>query len=194
MATAITTTNVDKAKAELARMRRSLSAWLKYRTLNDQVLSGALATKKPTAYAQMVIQQNRDYAAEQRLANQLHVLLENTMPDAQLPNPDLNGNANAAVQLAQLAINGSAPTSSAPQSVGALAPWFWPVLIVGALLLGVTIAISNAADVAKEKEHYACIEAGACTDYGFWLKAGGVVALAWFAWEKWGKHYVKGGR
>ncbi len=50
----------------------------------------------------------------------------------------------------------------------------------------VTTAIKTAADVAKDSEEKACIMAGACTDYGFWLKAGGVTALAWFAWRELG--------
>jgi hypothetical protein len=50
----------------------------------------------------------------------------------------------------------------------------------------VTTAIKTAADVAKDKEEKACIQAGACTDYGFWLKAGGVTALLWLAWRELG--------
>lgn len=33
--TAISTSDVNKAKAELARMRRSLSSWLKFRSMNE---------------------------------------------------------------------------------------------------------------------------------------------------------------
>jgi hypothetical protein len=47
-------------------------------------------------------------------------------------------------------------------------------------------AIKSSADIAKDHEEKACIMAGACTDYGFWFKAGGLFALAWFAWEKLG--------
>jgi hypothetical protein len=60
------------------------------------------------------------------------------------------------------------------------------VLIVGGLLLAVTTAVKTAADVAKEREHYACIQAGACTDYGFWLKWAGIGTLAYFAWNDMG--------
>lgn len=60
------------------------------------------------------------------------------------------------------------------------------MLIVGGLLIAVTTAIKTAADVAKDSEEKACIQAGACTDYGFWLKAGGVTALVWFAWRELG--------
>lgn len=188
---AISMTDVSKAKTELARMRRSLTRWLKYRSINDQVLAGTKATKKPLGYAQTVIAQMRDPSAEQRLATELHVLLEQVMPDAQLPNPDLAGNANAAVQLAQIALygSGSLPTATVVTSAtptGSMPGWLWPVLIVSGLLLGVTTAIRSAADVANQKEQYACIEAGACTDYGFWLKVGGAVAIAWFAWRELG--------
>jgi hypothetical protein len=47
----------------------------------------------------------------------------------------------------------------------------------------VTTVIRTMAEVAEEKERLACVQAGACTDYGFWLKAGGVAALVWVAWQ-----------
>jgi hypothetical protein len=187
MSAAISMTDVTKAKTELARMRNSLSRWLKYRTINDAVMAGTRATKKPLGYAQTVIAQTRDPVTEQKLATELHVLLEQVMPDAQLPNPDLNGNPNAAVQLAQVALTGTLPPQvSSATPAGSMPHWLWPVLIVSGLLLGVTTAIRSAADVANQKEQYACIEAGACTDYGFWLKVGGAVAIAWFAWRELG--------
>lgn len=184
---AISTSDVSKASAELARMRRSLSSWLKYRQMNDAVMAGTRPTKKPLAYAQQVVATSRDYATEQKLANQLHILLEQVYPDSQLPNPDLGGNANAAVQLAQIAISGTAPPASAsPTATGGLMtgmpPWLLPVLIVSGLLIAVVTAINSAADVAKEKEQYACIEAGACTDYGFWLKAAAVAGIGYLVW------------
>lgn len=196
--TSITTSEVQKAAAELARMRRALSGWLKYRSLNDRVLAGSQPVKKPLAYAQAVIASARSAAVEQDLATKLYALLQVVMAGQPLPNPDVTQNPAAAVQLAQLAIAGGTALS-APAATGGLFtgahPWMWPVLIVGALLLVVTTAISSAADVAKDKEEKACIEAGACTDYGFWLKAGGIVALAWFAWEKMGgKDLIKKGR
>ena len=40
MTQAITTQDVSRAATELDSMRRSLARWLKYRTLNDQVLAG----------------------------------------------------------------------------------------------------------------------------------------------------------
>jgi len=187
--TAISTTDVQQAAAELARMRRSLSGWLKYRTLNDQVLAGTAPVRKPMAYAQRVVASRRDMAIEQDLATKLSALLTAVMPGTPLPPPDVSSNPQAALQLAQIALLGgtSVPT---PTATGGLFagphPWLWPALIVGGLLLVVTTAIKTAADVAKDQEQTACIEAGACTDYGFWLKAAGVVTLAWFAWEKMG--------
>jgi hypothetical protein len=124
---------------------------------------------------------------EQDLADQLYALLSELMPDAQLPNANLQSNPQGAVQLAQVAITGQASMqTSAPTATSGTHPWLWPVLIVGGLLLTITTAIQSSADVASQKEQDACIEAGACTDYGFWLKAGGIVMLAWFAWRELG--------
>jgi hypothetical protein len=176
--TAISTTDVKKAAAELAAMRRSLTSWLKFRQINDSI--GV---------------QGRDLAAEQDLADKLAALLEVILPDAQLPSADLRQNPRAAVELAQIALSGNAPVrASGPSAQGATHPWLWPVLIVGGLLLTVTTAIRSAADVAKDAEEKACIRAGACTDYGFWLKAGGLVALTWFAWKELGLGDVIKGR
>lgn len=190
MGKAITTREVQVAAAELARMRSSLAGWLKYRTLNDRVMAGTAAVKKPLPYAQAVVAQARDMAVEQDLANKLHALLEVVLPGRELPNADLRSNPAGAVQLAQVALMGGAQVSGPVATGGFLSaaghPWLWPVLIVGGMLLVVTTAIKTAADVAKDREEKACIQAGACTDYGFWLKAGGITALAWFAWNKMG--------
>lgn len=194
----ITTTAVSKASTELVHMKRSLKAWLKYRAVGDAVLAGTAKTRLPLPIAQRVIASRRDMAVEQDLATKLSALLTEVMPGVVLPNPDLRSNPTAAVQLATIAVTGQPPvssmTSSVPLSgVAATHPWLWPVLIVGGLLLAVTTAIKTAADVAKTKEQTACIEAGACTDYGFWLKAGGVTVLAWFAWKELGVgEFVRG--
>lgn len=172
---------VTKAKVELDRMRRSLASWLKYRKLNDAVVAGTAPTKKPRAFASAVISQSRDWAAEQKLAKQLHVLLSECLPDTPLPEPDIQKNPNAAVQLATIAINGPGGSVSSPTTQGFI--WMWPVLIVGGLLLAVTTVVKTLADVQKEKERLACVQAGACTDHGFWLKAGGIAALVYVAWQ-----------
>lgn len=181
MTQAITKGDVQRARVELDRMRGSLKGWLKYRTLNDAVAAGNAPTTKPREYARMVVSQSRDWAAEQKLAKQLYTLLAEVMPDAQLPQPDLSTNPRAAVQLAQIALDGGAQLSS-PEAQGAIA-WWWPAIIAGAALLTITTIVKTSADVAKEKERIACVQAGACTDYGFWLKAGGVAALVWVAWS-----------
>lgn len=199
MTATITTQDVQQAAAELARMRRALTSWLKYRAINDRVMAGSAKVHKPLAYAQRVVA-GRDMAIEQDLAVKLSALLSALMPGQSLPNSDLSANPQGAVQLAQIALAGPSTLSSPSPTGGFLSagghPWLWPVLIVGGLLLVTTTAIKSAADVAKDQEEKACIEAGACTDYGFWLKAGGIVALAWFAWEKFGvKHaFDKKGR
>jgi hypothetical protein len=187
--TAISAPEVQQAATELARMRGSLASWLKYRTLNDRVMAGTAAVRKPLSYAQRVVSR-RDMAIEQDLAIKLSALLAALLPGQTLPSADLSTNPDGAVQLAQIALTG-ATTVSSPSATGSILsagghPWLWPVLIVGGLLLVTTTAIKSAADVARDQEQTACIEAGACTDYGFWLKAGGIVALAWFAWEKLG--------
>jgi hypothetical protein len=56
-------------------------------------------------------------------------------------------------------------------------------MIVGGLLLAITVTVSSIANVAKHKEEIACRQAGACTDYGFWLKAGGIGMLVYLAWQ-----------
>lgn len=187
---AIAKSQVQTAAQELHSMRRSLSSWLKFRLRNDKVLAGTAPTKKPLSYAQRVIASSRDLSIEQDLATKLHVLLTEVMPGASLPNPDVRDNPNAAVQLANIALVGASPQAQAKQAElsgfftsPASHPWLWPVLIVGGLLLAITTAIKTAADVAKDKEEKACIEAGACTDFGFFLKAGGVAMLGFVAWQ-----------
>lgn len=191
----ITTSEVQVAARELAKMRGSLMAWLRFRLLNDRVAQGTALVRKPVAYAARVATAGRDMNVEQDLATKLHALLEVLMKGQSLPDPDLSSNPDGAVQLAQLALTGGSAVSS-PVATGGLGSGFlsWPVLIVAAVLLTVTTAIKTAADVAKDREEKTCIEAGACTDYGFWLKAGGVVALAWFAWRELGvrDHFKKG--
>jgi hypothetical protein len=176
----VSKTDVQRAKVELDRMRGSLKSWLKFRTLNDAVVAGTAPTKKPRKFAVEVITQSRDWDAEAKLAKQLYVLLSETMPGVQLPQPSIATNPQAAVQLAQIALNG--PPSSSPQAQGA---WYtsWPIMIVGGLLLAITVTVSTVANVAKDREEKACIQAGACTDSGFWIKVGGVSMLVYIAWQ-----------
>lgn len=188
MPKAITKNDVSRAAAELEAMRGSLRSWLKFRQINDGVLAGSVRTKVPPGQAkQRILMLRQTTGVEQDLADKLHALLSEVMPDAALPNADLRSNPNGAVQLAQIAITGNVPVmQSSPVALGAAQPWLWPVLIVGGLLLAITTAIRTAADVAKDAEEKECIRAGACTDYGFWLKAAAVLGLGWFAWKELG--------
>jgi len=184
MAAPISPQDVAKAQAHLRRMRSSLSSWLKYRAMNDQVVAGARATTKPRAIAMQVIQRQAAQRAvtERNLADQLHTLLSEVMPNTSLPDPAQPG---AAVPLAQIAITGRVPSAmSSPEATGAAEAWLWPAIIVGGLLLAVTTAVRSMADVAATQEQYACVQAGGCTDYSLWLKAAGVVVLGWFLWTQ----------
>jgi len=178
MAAAITTADVRRAARELEGMKRSLAKWLKYRQLND------------ARAAQLGQRPKHDMVVEQDLAHKLSVLLGTMFPDARLPNADLRSNPSGAVQLVQIALSGSvpAPPAGAPAmaGIGTTHPWLWPVLIVGGLLIAVTTAIKTVGDVAAQKEQDQCIASGACTDYGFWLKWGGIAMLAYVAWNQFG--------
>lgn len=198
---AITKASVSRAAAELDSMRKSLRSWLRYRQTNDGIIAGTVRTKIPPGQAKkMILASRASSGAEQDLAHKLHALLSEVMPDAMLPNADLRSNPNGAVQLAEIAITGQLPVMAAsPAAMGATQPWLWPVLIVGGLLLAITTAIRTAADVAKDAEEKECIKAGACTDYGFWLKAAAVLGLGWFAWKELGvgervRSYARKGR
>jgi hypothetical protein len=175
---------VSAAARELAKMRRSLSGWLKYRVKNDQVAQGKVTSKYPPELAAKIVANERDWAVEQKLANHLEALLSEVMPGAALPNPDLQKNPNAAAQLAVIALYPERAQQSSAEATGEFPMLPWPVLIVGAMALVALTAISSYADVAKEKERLACVRAGACTDYGFWMKWGAILFVGWFAWEK----------
>jgi hypothetical protein len=185
---AITRGDVSRASAELAAMRRSLVSWLAFRKKNDGILAGTVQTKLAPQQARAMIKATRQSGIEQDLADKLHALLAEVMPDAALPNADLRSNPDGAVQLAEIAITGQVPVmADSPAAMeGLQPPWLWPVLIVGGLLLAITTAIRTAADVAKDAEEKDCIKAGACTDYGFWLKAAAVLGIGWFAWKELG--------
>jgi hypothetical protein len=186
MSTAITAGDVRSAKVALDSMRSSLVTWVTLRQKNDRVAAGVIRTNKPIAYAREVISQNRDMDHEARLAKQLYILLTESFPEAaaDVPMPDVSVDSDAAVKLAKIAITGRIPSrSSGPSAVGAINWTSWPVLIVGGLLLAYTTTVKTVADVAIEKERIACVESGGCTDYGFWLKAGGIVAIGYVAWQ-----------
>lgn len=175
-----------KAERELRRMRRSLATWLEYRLRNDAVVSGEVDSKLPKRAAAERLWGGRDWEAEEKLATHLHALLSETMDATALPDPDLDKDPDAAVKLARIAIRGKVPSEAKSRGAVGLF-WIWPaVVIVGGVMFTIMTAIRSKADVLKEKERLACIEAGACTDYGFWLKIGGISLAAWIAWDKFG--------
>jgi hypothetical protein len=183
--TAITKPDVEKARGQLRAMQGSLADWLRYRAINDQWsrLPQPVKSKLPGIDGRQIAQaavRSRG-AHEYALAQRLHALLSELLPDARLPAADAPG---AAVELAAIAITGGAGPGELAQPAAVGNAWLsWPVLIVGGLLVVIVTAIKTAADTAREKEHYACIQSGACTDYGFWLKVGGLAALIYVAWH-----------
>lgn len=181
--TAVTPTERLRAEAELRRMRGALAGWLRYRTMNDEVAAGKRPAKLPAQAAAVYVRTGRDAALEQRLALRLHALLSEAMDAQQLPDPSRDG---AAVALARIAVVGAVPSEvAAPQAQGFF--WLWPVaIVVGAVLFTLVAKIRSDADVLKERERLECIKVGACTDYGFWLKLGGIAMIGYLAWEKFG--------
>lgn len=206
MTQAITKNDIEKATRELNGMRGALRSWLAYRLKNDQVMVGiAPPGRRLRPGAREIVASVRDLGVEQRLATQLHALLTETMKPqivagARLPDPDLRNNPRAAVELAQIALGerviGRGLGPNPHSSLSGLGPVPWPVVIVVGVLLTITTAIKTNADLAAEKERIACIKAGACTDYGFWLKTAALVGLGWFAWTKMGvgRYLTSGGR
>jgi hypothetical protein len=190
----ITSGQAQAAKRELVRMRASLTKWLEYRAINDKIASGLVLPApllkrpgaRPPSAAVMALRLRKQRSMdEEDLALQLHQLLSECFDGASLPSPDIAKNPNVAVELAQLVIAGKLPGETAPSAAGFV--WLWPVVIVvGAIAMVVMSAIRSSADLAKEREHLECIKSGACTDYGFWLKVGAVVAASWIIWEKFG--------
>lgn len=188
----VTSIERARAEAELRRMRGALAGWLKYRTLNDEVAAGKRQARLPAQAAAVYVQTGRDAALERRLALRLHALLSEAMDAQQLPDPNADG---AAVALARIAVVGAVPSEvAAPQAQGFI--WLWPVaIVVGAVLFTLVAKIRSDADVLKERERLECIKVGACTDYGFWLKLGGIALVGYLAWEKFGlKEAVAGWR
>lgn len=185
------------AVRELARMKNSLKGWLKYRGFNDEIASGKRPARVPPGLAKKTLMRDRDWAGEQKLADDLYLMLSMSRDPSTLPAPDVTTDPDAAVKLACIAL--SEPPGSAvpgPQATG-----IWPLVLIGTVgvvvLFTITSFISNRAEVQKEKERIKCINDGGCTDYGFWLKTAGVLVVGYFAWEKLGigdrvKRLVKG--
>lgn len=179
------------AKQQIKSMQGSLKGWMKYRRMNDEVARGLRRAKVSAHVAAARLRRNRDYEAEQDLSSKLYHLLSEMFDPASLPSPDVAKDPDAAVRLAKIAIAGQLPGTApqAPVDLGIV--WMWPVLIVGGLVYVLSSTISNLADVAKEKEYYECVNTGGCTDYGFWLKAAGVLVVGWVVWDKMGLKNAK---
>ena len=174
------------AQSALRGMRRSLTGWLKYRQINDDVAAGKKRAKYPAATAKVMLMQNRDWAGEQKIANQLHALLSEVFDAAELPSADVKKDPNAAVRLAKIAISGKLPSeTNAPQAQGLI--WLWPLVVVAGLVaFTITSYVSTQAEVQKDKEHKECIQSGACTDYGFWLKVASIGVVGYLVWDRLG--------
>lgn len=173
-----TSPGTNRATAELRRMRRSLKGWLDYRLKMDAVAAGKVKGKlSPQATAEL-LSAYRDPAIEARMAHELYALLSEVFDSQALPHP---GSPGAAVALAKIAVSGALPGEApAPQAQGIV--WLWPVVIVGGAAFVLLGSVRSFAEVAKERERYACIKAGACTDYGFYLKWGAILAGGYFIW------------
>jgi hypothetical protein len=178
-------TPAEKSKAEkrIKSMRRSLTKWIKKRGINDDAAMGKRKAKVPASILAKTLPLARDWKLEQRLAVQLHALLAEFMDSSQLPNPDIAKDPNAAVKLAQVAISGKLSNeANKPTAQGGI--FIWPiVIVVGMVMYTIMSKISSDADLAELKENNRCVETGACTDSGFWLKMGGVAVVAWIAWD-----------
>ena len=171
---ALAGTEVSKSQAlsELGRMKRSLRGWLKARQRNDAIASGNLKTKLPPDVARQRILDGRDWEGEQKLANDVYMLLAHIYPDARLPSPSVESDPNAAVALVTIALKGLPESASSPQAQGII-----PLLVAGVVLMSIMSGTTAWADVQKAKEDRMCKESGACTDWGFWLKWSGIAMV-----------------
>src|SRR5262249_44336065 len=127
----------------------------------------------------------RNRAAEEApLAVHLHQLLSEIFDGSNLPDPDLAKDPDAAAKLAAIAISGKVPGEAATPAPTGMS-WVWPaVIVVGGIALVLTTLIRSNAETAQEKERLQCIQSGACTDYGFWLKVAGIATVGWILWDK----------
>jgi hypothetical protein len=157
----VTPSEHAKAEIEVRKMRASLQKWLKYRSLLGVSPSDLSAT-------------------ELRLGKKLYALLSEMFDAQTLPSQ------TSVVALAELASAGKLPSEAqTPSAQGMI--FLWPlVAVVGLVMLTIVTKIKSDADDAADERRTQCVMAGKCTDYGFWLKAGGVALIAWIAWDKFG--------
>lgn len=186
-----------QAEAALKQMQRSLKSWLGYRRKLDAYVAGKVqapalfrrAKPLPPSTVAITLRSDR-YAGEQDLADTLYSLLTEIGCSAStLPSPDVARDPDAAVKLAQIAIAGKCPQDViGPQSAGIV--WFVLAIPIAGIVLVISQFIKSKADVEKERERLRCIQAGACTDTGFWLKVGAIAITSWLAWDKFGLREV----
>lgn len=184
-----------ESEAAIRSMRASLKEWLKLRKRMDQYVAGNVnapralrnpgAKPLPPSVVGSTLMAER-FAVEQDLAWQLFTLLTETgLAPSSLPQPNLRTDPNAAVKLAEVAINGKLPSEMGSPSAQGIV-WFVLAIPVAGLVLVISQAIKSKADLAKEQERLRCIESGACTDSGFWLKMASLAVIGWIAWDKMG--------
>lgn len=184
-----------EAEAALKQMKRSLRAWLKYRQKLDDYAAGRVeapvlfrrAKPLPPQVVRATLRSER-FEGEQDLANTLRGLLIETGCPISLPSSDVRRDPDAAVKLARIAIAGKCPGEAPAQGMGIV--WFALAIPVAGIVLVISQFIKSRADVEKERERLRCIQAGACTDAGFWLKVGAVATVSWLAWAKLGLREV----
>lgn len=183
-----------ESEAAIRSMRRSLKGWLKFRKKVDEAAAGVGKASRfrnpgakplPPSVVRSTLREER-FTVEQDLATQLHTLLmEAGFSSQALPQPNVAVDPNAAVKLAEIAINGKLPSEvGGPQAQGIV--WFVLAIPVAGIVLIISQAIKSKADVAKHQAEMHCIEIGKCTDSGFWLKVGSIAVLGWLAWDKFG--------
>lgn len=185
--------NKQRAEAAIRQMRRSLRAWLKYRDRMDDYVAGKIeppalfrrAKPLPRAVVAATLRDDRR-VGEQDLANTLHALLvEMGCPSGVLPSTNVAVDPDAAAKLARIAIAGKCPGEAASAQAQGIV-WFVLAIPVAAVVLIAGQIIQSKADVQKEKERLRCVQSGACTDSGFWLKMGAIAVTGWLAWDKFG--------
>ena len=101
-------TTPAQAQAQLAKLKRSLTAWLDYRGRLDEIIAGK-RTGRDASGSVAATQAAKRPKVEQPLATHLYNLLSEVFDPSALPSPNVAANPNAAVQLAQIAISGQLP-------------------------------------------------------------------------------------
>jgi hypothetical protein len=177
-------------------MRNRLEDWLKFRTTLDEYAAGKRkgapawlrnpgSKPIPPGIIKSTLRRDR-FPVEQDLAETLFALLvECGLDGSTLPQPNVSVDPDAAAKLAQIAVCAKTPTEK-PEAQGLGFPFWMLAIPIAGVVLVLAQLIKSKADVAVETERLRCIESGACTDAGFWLKVGSIAVVAWLAWSKLG--------